>query len=243
MAAALWASAIPRLGSKGQVIAFRRGHCWCILSLLLLPILAQAEQFTGKVVGISAGSILRVIRDGREVQVHLYGVDCPERRQAFGPQARQFTRDVAYQQTVAVVVDATDRRGRLIAAVELPDGRDLSQSLVQAGYAWHDTRYAPYDRRLAQLESEARDAQRGLWAEANPIPPWEWREGYRGPARAEASQGAASSQDAIIGNRRRKVYHWPGCPDDEKVPRKNRRVFLSREAAEQAGYRPAENCP
>jgi len=219
-----------------------------MLGLLLMPLLAQAEQFTGKVVSIRTGDTLSIVRNGRVVQVRLYGVVCPERRQAFGTQAQQFTREVAFRQTVAVVVDtvATDitgRRGRLIAAIQLPNGWDLSQALVQAGYAWHDTRYAPYDKRLAQLQAEAQAAQRGLWADANPVPPWEEDQGQRRPASAEVPQGAASSQAVIIGNRYRKVYHWPGCPEYNKVSRRNRIVFQDREAAEQAGYRPAENCP
>ena len=225
----------------------RRGFCWWILGFLLLPLLVQAEQFTGKVVGIRTGDTLSVLRNGRVVQVRLYGVACPGRQQAFSTQARAVTRDVAFRQTVAVVVDAvamnaTDRRGRLIAAVQLPDGRDLSQVLVQAGYAWHDTRYAPHDKRLAQLQAEAQAAQRGLWAEANPVPPWEWDQGQRRPASAEVPQGSDSSQAVIIGHRYRKVYYWPGCPEYTKVSRRNRAVFQDREAAEQAGYRPAENC-
>jgi micrococcal nuclease len=225
----------------------RRGLYWWILGLLLLPLLAQAEQFTGKVVGIRTGDTLSVLRKGRVVQVRLYGVACPERRQAFGAQARQFTRDVAFRQTVAVVVDAvameaTNRRGQLIAAVQLPNGQDLSQALVQAGYAWHDTQYAPHDKRLAQLQAEAQAAQRGLWADANPVPPWEWRQRQQPPASAAVPQGTAPAQAAIIGNRRDKVYHWPGCPEYNKVSRRNRAVFQDREAAEQAGYRPAENC-
>jgi len=226
----------------------RRGLCLWILGLLLLPLVAQAEQFTGKVVGIRAGDTLSVLRSGRVVQVRLYGVACPERRQAFGTQARQFTRDVAFRQTVAVVVDAVamdaaDRRGRLIAAVQLPDGRDLSQALVQAGYAWHDTRYAPYDKRLAQFEAEAQAAQRGLWADVNPVPPWEWDQGQRRPASAEVPQGADASQAVIIGHRYRKIYYWPGCPEYNRVSRRNHAVFQGREAAERAGYRPAQNCP
>ena len=226
----------------------RRGLYLWILGVLLWPLLAQAEQFTGKVINIRTGDTLSVFRNGRAVQVHLYGVVCPERSQAFGSQARQFTRDVAFRQTVAVAVDAvatnaTERRGQLIAAVQLPNGMDLSQALVQAGYAWHDTRYAPQDKRLAQLEAEARAAQRGLWAEANPVPPWEWRQGQRQPASAEVPQGAASSQAVIIGNRLRKVYLWPGCPEYNKVSRRNRVAFQDREAAEQAGYQPAEDCP
>ena len=226
----------------------RRGVSLWLLGLLLLPILAQAEQFTGKVVYIRASDTLSVLRGGRVVRVRLYGVACPERGQAFGTQARQFIRDVAFGQTVTVVVDAvaagaTDRQGRLIAAVQLPDGRDLSQTLVQAGYAWHDTQYAPHDKRLAQLEAEARAAQRGLWAGANPVPPWEWRQGQRRPVSTEVPPDAASAQEVIIGHRGRKVYYWPGCPEYNKVSRRNRIVFQSRTAAEQAGYEAAGNCP
>src|SRR5499427_3256453 len=61
---------------------------WC----MLVPLLASAEQFTGKVVGISDGDTISVLREGKAVQVHLYGVACPTRGQAFGAQARQFTR-------------------------------------------------------------------------------------------------------------------------------------------------------
>src|SRR5215831_2063052 len=184
----LWFPQFPRRNSMRykqrawQYAAYccrRKLYLW-ILGVLLWPLLAQAEQFTGKVVNIRTENTLSVFRNGRVVQVHLYGVVCPERRQAFGTQARQFTRDVAFQQKVAVVVDAvatnaTERRGQLIAAVQLPNGMDLSQMLVQARYAWHDTRYAPQDKKLAQLEAEARAAQRGLWAEANLVPLWEWR--------------------------------------------------------------------
>ena len=215
----------------------RRGLCLWILGILLLPLLAQAEQFTGKVVGIRTGDTLSVLRNGRVVQVHLYGVACPDRWQAFGTQARQFTRDIAFRQMVAVVVDAvamdaTNRRSRLIAAVQLPDGRDLSQGLVQAGYAWHDPRYAPHDRRLAQLQAEAQAAQRGLWAEANPVPPWEWGQEQRQPASAEVPQDTDSAEAGIIGSRLRKVYYWSGCPEYNKVSRRNRVVFQGREAAD-----------
>jgi micrococcal nuclease len=226
----------------------RRGLYLWILGLFLLPLLAEAEQFTGKVVGICTGDTLSVLRSDRVVRVRLYGVACPERRQAFGTQARQYTRDVAFRQTVAVVVDtvamgAPDRRGRLIAAVQLPDGRDLSQALVQAGYAWHDTRYAPHDKRLAQLQAEAQAAQRGLWADVNPVPPWEWDQGQRRTASPEVPPGPGSSQEVILGHQRRKVYYWRGCPEYNRISRKDRIVFQSRRAAEQAGYRPAENCP
>ncbi len=70
-----------------------------VLWLLLptVPLVVHAAQLTGTIVGISAGDTLRVLRQGKAVTVHLYGVVCPARRHAVGAQARQFTRDVAFQ--------------------------------------------------------------------------------------------------------------------------------------------------
>jgi hypothetical protein len=125
----------------------------------------------------------------------------------------------------------------------LSDGRDLSQALVQAGYAWHDTRYAPHDTRLAQLQAEAQAARRGLWADAHPVPPWEWGQGQRQPANPEVPPPPGAAQEVIFGHRSRKVYYWRGCPEYNSMSGNDRIVFQSRRAAEQAGYQPAGDCP
>lgn len=46
----------------------------------------------------------------------------------------------------------------------------------------------------------------------------------------------------IIGNRRSRIYEWPGCPGYNKISAANRVQFLNAQAAEQAGYRAARNC-
>ena len=168
------------------------------LFLVALPILVYAEQFTGKVVGISDGDTISVLREGKAVKVRLHGVDTPEKTQAFGTQARKFTGDLVFQQTVTVVIRDTDRYGRLVGEVLLPDGRSLNQELVKAGMAWWYRPYAPNDTTLAQLEAEARTAKRGLWADAHPIPPWEWRKGQRA-----SSHSSRSSRRAIY----RRCHH------------------------------------
>jgi endonuclease YncB( thermonuclease family) len=211
---------------------------------LLVPFLVYAEQFTGKAVGISDGDTVSVLREGKAVKVRLHGVDTPEKTQAFGTQARKFTSDLAFQQTVTVVIRATDRYGRLVGEVLLPDGRSLNQELVKAGMAWWYRPYAPNDIMLAQLEAEARTAKRGLWADAHPVPPWEWRKGQRASSQAAAAPAnEPSSLGAIIGNKRSKIYHEPTCPEYEKVSSQNRVTFQSREEAEHAGYRRARTCP
>jgi endonuclease YncB( thermonuclease family) len=103
---------------------------------VLVPLLRYAEQFTGKVVGILDGDTIRVLRGGKAVKVRLHGVDTPEKAQAFGTQARKFTSDLAFQRDVTVQIRATDRYGRLVGDVLLPDGRSLNQELVRAGLAW-----------------------------------------------------------------------------------------------------------
>jgi endonuclease YncB( thermonuclease family) len=114
-----------------------------------------------------------VLREGKAVKVRLHGVDTPEKAQAFGTQAQKFTSDLAFQRDVTVDVHTTDRYSRLVGEGLLPDGRSLNQELVKAGMAWWYRQHAPNDTTLAQLEAEARTAKRGLWADANPVPPWE----------------------------------------------------------------------
>jgi endonuclease YncB( thermonuclease family) len=215
-----------------------------VLWYLLAPLHASTEQFTGKVVGIADGDTVNVLREGKAVKVRLHGVDTPERAQAFGTQAQKLTGELVFQQVVTVVIRDTDRYGRLVGEVLLPDGRSLNQELVKAGMAWWYRPYAPNDTTLALLEADARAAKRGLWADAHPVPPWEWRKGERAPARAAASTVSAtpSTDGPIVANKKSKVYHWLGCPDYDKVSGKNRVVFPSREDAEHAGYRPAGNC-
>jgi endonuclease YncB( thermonuclease family) len=127
------------------------------------------------VVGLSDGDTLDVLREGKAVRIRLHGIDTPEKAQAFGTRARQLSSELAFQQTITVQVHDTDRYGRLVGEVLLPDGRSLNQELVRAGLAWWYRQYAPHDTTLAQLEAEARAAKRGLWADADPVPPWAWR--------------------------------------------------------------------
>jgi endonuclease YncB( thermonuclease family) len=62
----------------------------------------------------------------------------------------------------------------------LVDGRDASLEQVRRGLAWHYKAYlldqSPDDRlSYAAAEKEAVAARQGLWQDALPIAPWEWR--------------------------------------------------------------------
>ena len=70
---------------------------------------------------------------------------------------------------------ANNSAGRTIAEVLLPDGMNFNQELVKQGGGWWYRKYAPVDAVLEKLEKEAREAKRGLWADPQPVLPWEWR--------------------------------------------------------------------
>src|ERR1039457_5159461 len=108
--------------------------------LFLLAALAStalyAEDFAGKVVSITDGDTIRVMHNGVSERIRLWGIDCPESKQAFGTRAKQFTGDLAFGQTVTVKVRDIDRYKRTVAEIILPDGRNLNRELVRAGLAW-----------------------------------------------------------------------------------------------------------
>ncbi len=122
------------------------------------------------------GDTLKVLRDGtNDVTIRLSGIDCPEKRQAFGQRARQAASDLSFGKMVTVKEQGKDRYGRTLGEVMLPDGRSLNHELVRMGMAWWYEKYAPQDAELQKLEKQARTARVGLWADPAPVPPWVYR--------------------------------------------------------------------
>lgn len=150
--------------------------CSCLSSR---PLFAD---FTGKVVAVADGDTVTVLHGTEQVKVTLDGIDAPERKQPFGTRARQFVADSCFGKTVTVREMGEDRYGRTIGVIEFAGGESLNLQCVEAGFAWWYRRYAPDNRRLAAAEAAARSESLGLWADANPIAPWDWRGGKTGPA-------------------------------------------------------------
>jgi len=146
--------------------------------LLLFTLSAQAETLEGKVIKIADGDTLTLLTpSNQQVKIRLAGVDTPERKQPFGNKAKQALSNLAFQKQALVEIAAKDRYGRTIGVVFV-DGLNVNAELVKQGMAWVYRKYTD-DKRLYTLESEAKQAKRGLWLDENPIPPWEWRRGKR----------------------------------------------------------------
>ena len=112
------------------------------------------------------------LKDGTKVRLH--GIDTPERDQPYGKQATR-NLDKLIGRTVFVVERDTDRYGRLVGTLYTPEGVNVNLEMVCNGSAWWYSRYAKNNRAMASCQGEAKEAGLGLWADDDPMPPWEWR--------------------------------------------------------------------
>lgn len=129
--------------------------------------------FTTAVVGaVVDGDTIDVRIDGQVIRVRFIGVDTPEvfgAMDCFGREGSNFTKG---QLTPGLAiklekdVSETDRFGRLLRYVYLPDGRMYNEVLVHDGYAQVAT-FPPdvkYQQWFLDAQRDARTANRGLWA-------------------------------------------------------------------------------
>lgn len=154
--------------------------------LIMLAVLSTsfshlwAGTLTGRVVGISDGDTITVLDASlRQHKVRLQGIDAPESRQAFGNVAKRGLSDLVAGQQVEVRFEKEDRFGRLLGVV-YAGGQDVNLAMVSRGLAWHYTFYQRdqliLDRqRYALAQQHARQAGIGLWRDAQPTPPWDFR--------------------------------------------------------------------
>ena len=163
----------------------RTAACALLLAACSTPP-AGAETARGNIIG---GEVVRVWdgdtlhlqdRSGRRHKIRLAGIDAPELEQAQGKACRdRLAEQVLHRQVQAEIVD-TDRYGRRVARIIL-NGRDINRQQLAGGCAWHYRRYA---RRwqddaeytaYAEAEAQARANRLGLWRQASPQAPWQFR--------------------------------------------------------------------
>jgi endonuclease YncB( thermonuclease family) len=229
-----------------------------LLVALAIARVAEAYTLAGRVVGIADGDTLTVL-DSSNTQhvIRLSGIDAPESSQAFGQRSKQSLSRHVYGRYVSL--DCIEKRsyGRLICKVILPGGDDVCLDQVKVGMAWHykffENEQPPADRvSYAAAEDAARTAHLGLWADAHPIAPYDYRHHTSSALVVDANGHRVASESSapavaivnghVRGNARSHIYQWPGCPTYDAIAEHNRVDFASVAAAQQAGYRAARNC-
>ena len=163
------------------------------LVALFIESTAAFADITGRVVAVTDGDTIKVL-DGSntEHKVRLTGIDAPERGQPFGTASTKHLASLVAGKQVFVESSKNDRYGRVLGKVwvqpaDCPScGKtlDANHAQILVGMAWWYRYYAneqsEEDRgRYESAEDEARAKKWGLWADANPIEPYDWRKGIR----------------------------------------------------------------
>ncbi|EES8740118.1 thermonuclease family protein [Escherichia coli] len=140
-----------------------------------------AAEIQGKVIRVLDGDTIeiktlpaKIVVYEVPIRVRLINIDAPEKKQPFGRWSTSQLKTLVAGKQVTVSYSHKDRYGRIIGHVFTTNGTDASRFMVQSGAAWVYERYNA-DESLPALQREAQEQKLGLWADSNPVPPWEWR--------------------------------------------------------------------
>jgi endonuclease YncB( thermonuclease family) len=142
--------------------------------LLAFTTALLADELRGKVVSIADGDTITVLDENKKQnKVRLNGIDAPEKKQAFGAKSKARLGELLAGKDVVVEWKEKDKYGRIVGQVQ-QGPLDANLQMVKEGLAWHYKKYSK-SAELGRAETEAKAAKKGLWADRNPMPPWEFR--------------------------------------------------------------------
>ena len=146
-----------------------------------------ADQLVGKVIKVTDGDTVNVLTSDNEThKIRLSGIDAPEKKQAFGNRSKQALADMIDGKTVTVDYNKLDKYQRAVGKITF-NGQDVNLRQIKLGLAWHYKKYEKEqdveDRSIyANAEYQAQRDKVGLWYDANPIAPWDYRKQKRDSA-------------------------------------------------------------
>jgi micrococcal nuclease len=149
--------------------------------------LEPETEYRARVLYVIDGDTLKVTVEGEKVSIRLIGIDTPESKP--NPRSRKQAKEFGKSEEEVVKMGraarafleaelrgvkevrirthkkAYDRYDRVLAAVYLPDGDDLSEKILRSGFGL-PYEIKPYTTRreaYAEAHRQARASHRGLW--------------------------------------------------------------------------------
>jgi micrococcal nuclease len=144
---------------------------------------------SAKVTKVNDGDSIEVMLDTGPGRVRLSAIDTPEHDQPHGSESSAALKKLLpLGSAVELEVVTQDQFRRIVAIVWIVNAgvrTSVNEKMLRDGHAWAYRRYMG-DARFCEIEGEARDAKRGLWAQ--PVGDWvyppEWRFLKNGEIRA-----------------------------------------------------------
>lgn len=159
---------------KGDDMKQGRTIVWTLVVVMLAAggALAGGKEISGKCVKVVDGDTLIIECDKAKRTVEIAGVDAPELDQPWGKETKNFVKKMVGGEKVEIEVIESD--GDVVYARVTVNGIDMSEMLIGRGLAWVSEDST--DAELADLGNKARELPCGLWMDADPQAPWDFRE-------------------------------------------------------------------
>lgn len=154
------------------------------------PAQPQPDHFEATVVSVLSGDSIAVTDPaGKRHVIRLIAIAAPRPSQPYHANAQKQLGETALNKAVRVVWSKRDERGQLVGRAfvaaancssNCPLDRDLGLSQLEAGLAWW-LKAERKDQSLSEqgyyeyAEFDARQRRIGLWLDAKPVPPWQWK--------------------------------------------------------------------
>ena len=134
-----------------------------------------AQNFAARVVSVSDGDTVWVtpVQSQRRQKLRMQGMDAPERCQPGGEASTRALRELLLNQTVEVEVSGKDDYQRGLARIRY-QGKDVGAFMVSQGHAW-SYRFKSDPGPYVREEQAARQARLGVFAQARPERPYDFR--------------------------------------------------------------------
>jgi micrococcal nuclease len=141
-----------------------------LIALLLLSTGAHAA----KVIEVHSGDTLTLMEQQKPVRIHLAKIDAPEPDQPYGNVAKKSLETMCKGKEASYQSLEKSATGELFASV-MCDGVDAERAQLKQGLAWVRPQ-SVVDPSFTLIQDFVWRDKTGLWADANPVPPWEWAE-------------------------------------------------------------------
>jgi micrococcal nuclease len=183
---------------------FKECLCLAVFGVITLPLTAIAQPLTGTIVSVGDGDTIRVrTADQKNLTVRLSCIDSPEMSQKpYGEaSSNRLKQLLPVGQPITLKVVNKDRDGRTVAKVYVGNS-SINLALVKEGqaavYRQYLSRCPELRDRLLSAEASAKSRRLGLWAQANPIMPWDFRRSGSSKSGSTVQPGNPSSNKPSV---------------------------------------------
>ncbi|GAB1537040.1 MAG: thermonuclease family protein [Geovibrio sp.] len=154
-----------------------RTICTILLLLSVFCNTAYAEYVVAKVIKVTDGDTVTMQYDDIVFKVRLYCIDAPEINQEYGQESKALLTHLTLNKEFTLELKDKDQYGRIVGVIYEPiDGlkkKNINLEMVRNGLAWAYDRCTVFEYMRSQYV--ARKKKLGLWQNAAPAKPWDYR--------------------------------------------------------------------